>query len=294
MHGLLKYLSLLLLANILALGLSAQGILDQKLDFTADQKDLSTALYELSLQSGINISFGNYPQLSKKQISVRFRNRSLKFILQELLKSTDLGFRQIGQQIVLYRRPPKPERRYTIRGFVEDNFNAEKLIAANIYDPDSYRGTSTNYYGFYSLTLPAGPTKLTYSYLGYVPQIIQFNLAKDTLINISLQGDFTLAEIVVVGSDSLSANKFGHISQEDISLDQVKKLPSLGGEPDVLRTAFLLSGVQSGGDGVGGLFIRGGNADQNLVLLDGVPVYNATHLVGSFPFSTAVLSDRPT
>ena len=264
-------------------GLDAQSVLDKKIDFSINNQNLEEALFELSIASGVNISFANLSSISKLKINESYGNKSIKYILQDLLKKTDLSYRLIGGQVVLFVRPKEEYiPKYTIRGYLEDNYNGEKLIAANVYDPQSYRGTSTNLYGFYSLTLPKGKTKLSYSYLGYETQTIELDLNQDTLINISLKGALTLAEVVVISRDTISSDKFGRISNDEIGLQQVKKLPSLAGETDVVRTSFLLPGVQSGGDGVGGLFVRGGNADQNLILLDGVPVYNATHLVGVF------------
>ncbi len=277
-----KYLWLLLVLSVWTSWVSAQSVLDRSLSIDLPRSELSAALFELSLQSKINISFGSFPQLDRTVGPYRVVDRRLGDILDDLLINSRLGYKVIGQQIVLFRLPPAPPARYTIKGYLEDDINGEKLISANIYDPTSYRGTSTNVYGFYSLTLPAGPITLTYSYLGFLPQTVKFDLQRDTMINLSLKSDFTLAEVVVLSTDSLTTQKFGNLSRDEISLDKVQKFPTLMGESDVMRTAFLLPGVQSGGDGVGGLFVRGGNADQNLVLLDGVPVYNATHLVGIF------------
>lgn len=271
-------------------------MLIQKLDFAVENKPLSETLFQLSLESNVNISYGNIPQKSDYLVSQTFRDKSMKFILQTLLNPTDLDFKVIGNQIVLFAKPPSPPPKYTIRGFVEDDFNGEKLIAANVFDPTSFRGVSTNVYGFYSLTFPAGPIELTYSYLGYDSETISLDLDRDTLINISLKTALTLAEVTVVGTDSLTGNRFANLSRDDISVETMTKLPSLAGEPDVVRTSFLLPGVQSGGDGVGGLFVRGGNADQNLILLDGVTVYNASHLVGVFSIfnSSAIRSSSLT
>ncbi len=261
----------------------AQSPLDQAISIDLPRSSLATALFELSRQSEVNISFGSFPELDRFVGPYYIRNRRLGEVLTDMLVGTRLGHKVIGQQVVLFRLPPEIPTHFTIKGYISDELNGEKLIAANVYDPASYRGTSTNVYGFYSLTLPAGPVTLVYSYLGYVAQTVRFDLRQDTMVSLNLKSDFTLAEVIVVSSaDSTSTRKFGSLSRDEVSLDKVQRFPTLMGESDVLRTAFLLPGVQSGGDGVGGLFVRGGNADQNLVLLDGVPVYNATHLVGIF------------
>ncbi|HKM93848.1 MAG TPA: TonB-dependent receptor [Prolixibacteraceae bacterium] len=173
-------------------------------------------------------------------------------------------------------------QRYTISGFIVDKESGESLISANIYDAKTLRGTTANTYGFYSISLPAGDITLIASFIGYTSQEFKFDLKKDITLNIelALQSD-QLDEVTVYGNQ---VNKVEEIqmSMAEISVEKFKKIPVILGEADVLKVLQLLPGVQSGTEGTSGIYVRGGGPDQNLFLLDGVPVYNASHLMGFF------------
>jgi len=172
-------------------------------------------------------------------------------------------------------------QKFTITGFIEDASSGERLIGATVFDEISKSGIVANVYGYYSLTLPAGPVKISYSFVGYQPFILDFNLGRDTLIKVELSPSLQLKEVVI------SAQKESQVEQSqmsviDIPIHTIKSLPMFMGERDLLKAIQLFPGVQSGGEGTTGLYVRGGGPDQNLILLDGVPVYNADHLFGFF------------
>ena len=171
-------------------------------------------------------------------------------------------------------------QKFTISGYVKDKNTGEVLIGANIYNKQNYDGTTSNNYGFYSLTLPADSIRLVFSYVGYQPVEIYFDLNEDTEINIGLEDVVTLNEIVISGKEEIQ--EVTQMSKINIPVAQIKAMPALLGEVDVLKVLQLLPGVQSGTEGSSGLYVRGGGPDQNLILLDGVPVYNASHLFGFF------------
>ncbi len=173
-------------------------------------------------------------------------------------------------------------QKYTISGYIEDKATGERLLSANVYNPETYQGVITNNYGFYSLTLNRGAQKLTYSFVGYQAQTIDINLLKDTIINIILNPIINLDEIVISAEQAKSAVRSTQISMTELSAKDIKSIPVLLGEVDVLKALQLLPGVQSGNEGTSGIYVRGGGPDQNLILLDGVPVYNANHLFGFF------------
>ncbi|MCF8369056.1 MAG: TonB-dependent receptor [Bacteroidales bacterium] len=173
-------------------------------------------------------------------------------------------------------------QKYTISGYVEDMSNGEKLLGANVYNTQNYEGTITNNYGFYSLTQKTGDVQIRYSYIGYQSQTLNIDLNKDTVIHISLQPALELEEVVIEGSREENALKSSQMSVTELPMNMVKSLPVFFGEVDVMKTIQLLPGVQSGSEGTSGLYVRGGGPDQNLILLDGVPVYNANHLFGFF------------
>ncbi len=168
----------------------------------------------------------------------------------------------------------------TISGYVTDVASGEALINANVYNTERQQGAISNVYGFYSITLPAGKTSLQYSFVGYEKQIIQVDLKEDTVLNIRLKLQPEISEITVRANKSNVERS--QMSLIELPTEKLDKLPVMLGEPDVLKVIQLLPGVQSGTEGTSGIYVRGGGPDQNLFLLDGVPVYNANHMFGFF------------
>ncbi len=175
------------------------------------------------------------------------------------------------------------QSKYTINGYISDAESGEKLISANVFDLRSSKGSVSNIYGFYSVTLPSDSVLLTFSYIGYKPLTHRFLLQADSTLHIQLEPELALQEVEVVASEEHQPiEETTQMSTIDVPIQQIKKIPALLGEVDVLKALQLLPGVQSGGEGQNGLYVRGGSPDQNLILLDGVPVYNASHLFGFF------------
>ncbi len=171
---------------------------------------------------------------------------------------------------------------FTISGYFDDSETGEKLIAANLFEAHSGAGVTSNTYGFYSLTLPKGEVELIASYIGYQPVTNKFVLDRDTTLQFTLTPNSVIEEVVVVAEKTKKIEKETQMSQVSVPVEQIEKIPALLGEVDVLKVLQLLPGVQSGGEGQSGMYVRGGSPDQNLVLLDGVPVYNVSHLLGFF------------
>jgi len=181
---------------------------------------------------------------------------------------------------------------FTISGYVQDGESGEKLIGANVYDADTYEGSITNTYGFFSISLPAGIKNITFSYIGYEDQSISIDLSADQSMTIDLEVQNVLQEVEIVADKQRNIAEESSMSTIEIPILQIKKIPALLGEVDVLKALQLLPGVQSGGEGTSGLYVRGGSPDQNLILLDGVPVYNASHLFGFFSvFNSDAIKD---
>ncbi len=173
-------------------------------------------------------------------------------------------------------------QKYTISGTVEDHATGERLINASIFDPVTLKGVISNNFGFFSITLPAGEVSLVCSYVGFNPRRISFNLLKDTVIDIPLESRTHLGEVVVSAEKARSAIRNTQMSMTELTPETIKSIPVLLGEVDVLKALQLMPGVQSGNEGSSGIYVRGGGPDQNLFLLDGVPVYNVNHLFGFF------------
>ena len=172
--------------------------------------------------------------------------------------------------------------KYTISGYVQDKETGEKLISASVFEPNLMLGAITNNYGFYSLSLPKGKRTIAFSYMGYKTITMEINLTKDTIIKFETETDNLLDEVVIEETRIEDNVEKTQMSTFDLPVQDLKTLPVLLGEVDIMKTIQLLPGVQSGNEGTGGLYVRGGGPDQNLILLDGVPVYNASHLFGFF------------
>lgn len=173
-------------------------------------------------------------------------------------------------------------QKFTITGYITDIENGEKLIGANVYDANTYSGGATNAYGFYSLTLNKGKVLLTVSYVGYSTFKKEINLDQNISLNIELTPTIEIEEVLVEGQSNVGNVESSQMSVMSIPMKTIKNLPSFLGETDIIKAIQLLPGVQSGSEGMSGMYVRGGGPDQNLILLDGVPVYNASHLFGFF------------
>ncbi len=175
-------------------------------------------------------------------------------------------------------------QKYTLSGYIKDASSGETLPGASVFlVEDPVKGTSTNVYGFYSLTLPAGKYIIGASFIGYDAQQFEVDLSSDDL---SLNIDLSTAGIQLEGveiratrKDNVESTDMGKV---ELQVEKIKKLPALMGEVDVVRTLQLLPGVMSSGEVNSGLYVRGGGPDQNLVLLDEAVVYNTGHLFGFF------------
>ncbi len=176
------------------------------------------------------------------------------------------------------------QKRVTMSGYIKDALSGEDLIYANIYDQsNTLDGVTSNNYGFYSLSLKPGEYTIVASYIGYEDKKIAIDLTKDTTFNIEMSSGAMFDSVIVVtdkrGNSNVESTQMGTI---ELEMSDIKKLPALMGEVDLLKTIQLLPGVQSAGEGTAGFFVRGGGIDQNLVLLDEAVVYNAGHLLGFF------------
>jgi len=172
-------------------------------------------------------------------------------------------------------------QRYTISGYISDKKSGEKLVGANIFEKYKLQGTSSNKYGFYSITLPSDTYTIVFSYLGYTTELRSINLKSNLELNILMNPGVELEEVVIT-EQAQRIEEMTQMSTVNIPISQIKSIPAMFGEVDVLKALQLLPGVQSGMEGSSGLYVRGGGPDQNLILLDGTPVYNASHLFGFF------------
>ncbi|MEO6903587.1 MAG: carboxypeptidase-like regulatory domain-containing protein [Bacteroidia bacterium] len=185
----------------------------------------------------------------------------------------------LNSLIVYSQSPPT----YTISGYIRDKESKELLLGVPIYIPSIKTGVVTNNFGFYSITLPKQDSLLVlYSYVGYAAVSKLIQLDKNILLNVDLEQSATLKTVEVVADRTERVSNSSSMSVIDIPINQIKELPAFLGEKDVLKVLQLMPGVQKGSEGSAGFYVRGGGADQNLIILDDAPVYNAFHLFGFF------------
>ena len=215
--------------------------------------------------------------------------------LKALFRDTNISYELQGTYVLLKQRnsPAKtaaadesqhkkeaPVRTYTISGFVKDG-SGETLINATIFDQTTGLGTMTNAYGFFSLTLPVGEHRLRCSYIGFEDKHISLQLASNRTENITLKENARLGEVVVTGdlNSPLMHTQTGKIS---LNMRDIKTEFSLLSSADVVKTLQRASGVSEGIELMSGLYVHGGNNDENLFMIDGTPLYQVNHSLGLF------------
>ena len=187
-----------------------------------------------------------------------------------LLLGLSIGLQSLGQNV-------------TLSGYVKDAKSGETLIGATVVIPELQSGTNSNAYGFYSLSVPPGTYAVRVSYLGYTPFVDTVELVQDLGMDLELGEVEVELEEVVISSQAADRNVTSlEMSVNQLNIQTIRKMPSLLGEVEIIRSIQLLPGVSTVGEGASGFNVRGGSIDQNLILLDEAPVYNSSHLFGFF------------
>jgi len=174
------------------------------------------------------------------------------------------------------------QEKFTISGTISDQTSNETLIGVTIYFPSLQMGTTTNEYGFYSMTLPKGEHLMEVSYVGFETQSETISLVQNVKKSLSLPVSSKNLEEVVITEKTKSNIRKAEMSVNKLSIEAIKKMPVVLGEVDVLKAILLLPGVTNAGEGASGFNVRGGGADQNLILLDEATIYNSSHVFGFF------------
>lgn len=181
----------------------------------------------------------------------------------------------------------------TLSGYLKNKDNGEALIGATVFVPELKTGVITNNYGFYSISVRPGAYTVNFSFIGYQTQSPFVNLTSSKQMNIMLEEETKQIDEVVVTGEKKNRNVENlQMSMEKVQVKMIRKLPSFMGEVDVIKSITLLPGIQNGGEGSSGLYVRGGGPDENLMILDEAPVYNASHLLGFFSvFNSDAIND---
>jgi hypothetical protein len=272
---------LLILLGLVRL-MVAQTLLDREVDLVCQDCTPAEALVALSKQHGVNIVFSDRFFDACPRINIQSRQEPFRLVLENIIRCGRVSYKQLDDQIVLFRKTGKR----ILSGYVQDAETGERLIGAGvrIINADIEQGgrTITNEFGFFSLQVEEGAHLLQVSYVGYQAQQLQVEVLTDKIIKVRLPSSSILKEVLVSGMTDSDAKDHNSGSPVYLDMKELRSLPMPGGEADLLRHMALQSGIQTGADGLGGLHVRGGNADQNLFLLDDVPVYSPSHALGLF------------
>jgi outer membrane cobalamin receptor len=243
------------------------------------EQSLQTVLEQISA-AGISLTYSASQLPAGAKVTIPASELSLKQLLELSLQNTGLSYTYTNGQILI-SRSAKKAKKATLSGYIRSAAGNENLIGANVYSLTHTMGASTNVFGFYSLTLPTDSVYLQFSYVGYEKKIIALFLQQDTVLTIQLE-EMSLAEVEVVASKADRVSQLSTMSRIDLPVEQIERMPAFFGEADVMKSIQFLPGVQSGMEGSSAIYVRGGGPDQNLILMDGVPVYNVSHLFGFF------------
>lgn len=170
-----------------------------------------------------------------------------------------------------------------LSGYVYDSTTGEALIGANIYETDYSNATNSNQFGFFNLNIKKNETVVNFSFIGYKDYQLKVNQSKEVVIRLEpISQTFEAVVVVADKNDKRENLSQAEMSTHQLQIEEIQNLPALGGESDVLKTLTFLPGIKQGEDGGAGFYVRGGNLDQNLILMDGIPLYNPYHLFGFF------------
>jgi len=254
---------------------------------------LQVVFKEISQQSGIPVSYSVSQIPVDAPVSVNVKNVTAERALKEICKPLKLTYNYVENQFVIkpLKESPKENKNekdvteyHTFSGYVYDASSHEAVPGTNIYTSDIRYGTTTNGYGFYSLTIPAGTYTMKCSFLGYKPDSLGIELNKNIIHNFKIEIDeIALKPVeITVKEDSNKYVVSNRLGVDEPSPAKLAKMPVFFSEPDVIKSLQFMPGIKNTIDGSSYYFVRGGERDQNLILLDDAPLYNPSHLFGFF------------
>ncbi len=236
------------------------------------------------IEDSANVSFSYSNKLCLRQnISLSINRNTIRRFVYEIFADCHVTLSEKKNKIIIVPDESlKIPQKYNVHGFVVRKNNGESLIGASVYESSNWLGVTTNNFGYYNLNLEKGEVIINCSYVGFHSIQHRFNLDRDTMINFELVENALISEVPVVSFVTPEGINSSRNSTINLPVEQIRKVPAFLGEVDVARTLQLLPGINGGSEGVSGLYVRGGGSDQNLFLLDDVPVYNISHLFGFF------------
>ncbi len=290
----LKGLSIILLLKISCTVCYAQEKkLDMKLSLDYSSIRLDELLAVIGEKTGKSFTYTTEQIPVSKIISIHARDKKLADILDELFKGTTIFYSERRGQIVLYIAS-KTTKKFTVSGYIYDKSSGEFIVDAVIYLDSLHKGILSNAYGFYSLTLPEGNYKMEVGHIGYASFVQKITLTENIKSTIQLEPVRTLLNEVTITPSPAPTKESNSFLQESIdpASTQVKNMPYLGGEEDIIKALLLLPGIKRNSNGTSSMSARGGETDQNYITIDEAPVYTISHLFGFFSvFNSDVIND---
>lgn len=291
-------IKLLLFLTLFQVQVYAQSPLEKKVSINLKNELLKSALDKISTASNVKFTYNEQIAKSQLKISVFAKDENLNEVLTKAFANQPLKFTQLGAEVYIKYSSADEKKpvtdvgvkttvgnsKYTLGGTISSAKTGETIIAATVRVVNSKQATSSNEYGFYSLTLPNGNVVLEVSAIGFKPYTKSLELTRNLSMNIVLEDSANELETVTITSSGNNNRSIDNpqMGMERLTIAETKTIPVVLGERDVIKTLQLLPGVKSSSEGTGGFFVRGGSSDQNMILLDEAPVYNANHLLGFF------------
>ncbi len=268
------------------------NVLSTKIYVNFKNAEIEDVLNTLEKLTDINFSYNNKILKNKNRLTYSSQ-KSTGEVLNDISQIINVDFKFIEGHIVvkntkIWKRNIKQQKnekieRYTISGFLKDNETGENLISANVFVTGTNIGVISNEYGFYSLTLPKGKYTIGISYIGFNKQIYNVNLNKNIKLNSTLKFNYqVLSDVNVKAEDEQSEVLGNNMCSTKLKPKDVKNIPEFAGEIGLTKMLENVPGIKTHGDGSAFIFVRGGNKDQNLILIDEAPIYNSSHLFGIY------------
>jgi len=267
----------------------SQPDLNKNISLNVINGRLGDLLQEIGRQGNIELSYSSKRINLEQRVSIQLTNVPIASVFEELSRKVGLKFMIVENHVVV--KPAKRSKEiiptgpfhYTLSGYIRDTQSNEALIGATVYIPELEKGTISNEFGFYSITIPPGRYSISFSYIGYRTFFRDTEHITNQVIDIKMEEEPALLdEVVITTMDDqidLTQIRTGNINLEPRS---VERMPALMGEQDVIKSLDALPGITFQGDGSTLFFVRGGNKDQNRILIDDAPIYNPSHVLGIF------------
>lgn len=277
-----KTILLLLLTCVLINQADGQAsLLQRTISISIGQMALKDVIEQIEKENGISFAYSNLLDLST-EVTGNFSDEPLERVLDKLLKNNNLNYKLINKQITIFKVENGKDE-FQLDGVVKDARTGEKLIGVAIFDQTSKTGTATNEKGYYSLNLSDGSHRIEFSYIGYKSLEKDIKIKKSTTVNVKLSPvSKELGEVTIEAEAEDHNITSTEVSVERMTMEQIEVIPVIMGETDIFKTLQLLPGISAISEGQSGFIVRGSGFDQNLILMDGMPIYYSSHMQGLY------------